>query len=650
MQRQLAILRDEYGGVFVDLGLIDPSGIQQEYTGPLNLTKANYAGTPWFSAAKSQAYYLSDVFTGLRGSPHFIVAAKVSIQDQPWILRATVDFKAFNALVSNIRIGQSGFAFILNRAGDFQTKPEVEQAPDYSLYKNILSASLNPAKVVIKEAQNGHGVQQLTAYTPLNSGRWILCFQQESGDAFATLADTRNLAIALYLASVLAAALVAFILARRITARINEALLEKDQMSDQVIEAGRLASIGELAAGIAHEINNPVAIMVEEAGWIGDLLDEDEPASDQNLVEIRRASDQIRNQGSRCKEITHKLLSFARKTDPTTEEIYMNDLIGEVVSLIDQKTRYANVKLITELDPALPSLSAPVTELQQVLLNLFNNSVDAIGGSGGIITVRSRLQDGNIEVEVEDNGMGIAPANLARIFDPFYTTKPVGQGTGLGLSICYGIIKKLGGDIRVRSAKQKGTTFTIVLPAQTAQSSQGHTHYGPAGPGQAARQPNRNQGGETVSYLSTSLVNPSVLLVDDEVPFVEALAKRIAKRDVTVSKAFGGQEALDRLADSEGSSIDVVVLDVKMPGMDGLETLRAVKQQHPNIEVIMLTGHATVENAIEGMKSGAYDYLLKPCDMEQLMGKITKAVRKKREHENKILEAKAQVIAMQKGY
>ena len=481
LQRQLSILRDEYGGVFVDLGLIDSKGIQQEYSGPLNLTKANYAGTKWFSQAKDQVYYLSDVFTGLRGSPHFIVAAKVQISGQPWILRATVDFKAFNALVSNIRIGSSGFAFILNRGGEFQTQPDLDLTPDYRPYKSILDAPLAAGKVVIKENENSRGLMQVFAYTPLNNGRWVLCFQQESEDAFAALASSRNLALVLYLASALAALIVAFILARRMTSRITDAMLEKEKMTDQVIEAGRLASIGELAAGIAHEINNPVAIMVEEAGWIQDLLAEKEPASPENLEEIQRATTQIRTQGSRCKEITHKLLSFARKTDPTTEDIHLNSLIEEVVSLVDQKTRYANVKMTTELDASLPFVHAPATELQQVLLNLINNSVDAIGPSGGTVAIRTRKNQGVIEVEVEDDGMGIAPANLPRIFDPFYTTKPVGQGTGLGLSICYGIVKKLGGDIKVRSAKQKGTAFTVVLPIHSGSEDQANNQDYTAG-------------------------------------------------------------------------------------------------------------------------------------------------------------------------
>jgi DNA-binding NtrC family response regulator len=153
-----------------------------------------------------------------------------------------------------------------------------------------------------------------------------------------------------------------------------------------------------------------------------------------------------------------------------------------------------------------------------------------------------------------------------------------------------------------------------------------------------------------MEYKSMTLIPPSVLLVDDEASFVETLSKRIAKRDLNVSTALSGAEALDKLKAGGGTSkFDVVILDVKMPGMDGMETLMAIKQRHPTVEVIMLTGHATVESAIDGMKAGAFDYLMKPCDIELLLAKIDRAVFKKREHEEKILQAKAQMIALQKG-
>jgi DNA-binding NtrC family response regulator len=138
-----------------------------------------------------------------------------------------------------------------------------------------------------------------------------------------------------------------------------------------------------------------------------------------------------------------------------------------------------------------------------------------------------------------------------------------------------------------------------------------------------------------------------VLLVDDEVPFVEALSKRLDKRGITVIPAFSGMEALEKL--SGDSRVDAVVLDVKMPGMDGIDTLKAIKASHPLVEVIMLTGHATVESAIEGMKLGALDYLMKPCDMDVLLAKIQGAKDKKTAQEQKIAEARALNIALRRG-
>ena len=464
LTKKLAILREEHSGVFVDLGLIDPNGTQQAYSGPFNLAKADYADAIWFSEAQKNQHYISDVFTGLRGSPHFIIAVKVPWKDQGWILRATVDFNAFNALVSNIRIGKTGFAYIVNRAGELQTKPRFEFDDLSGSHRRYLDASLEFDNVLIAESPDAFDKENIFAVSPLNNGRWILIFQQETSDAFAIWNKTKFIAILLFLFWAAVVALFTYFMSRRMTLQIEQERMQKEKMSDQVVESGRLASIGELAAGIAHEINNPVAIMVEEAGWIQDLLAEDNPATAENLAEIERASAQIKIQGGRCKEITHKLLSFARKTDPTAKAVDLKELVEEITTLVDQKTRYANVEIETVFDQNLPPLWASATELQQVLLNLLNNSVDAMTSNGGIIKISTQASDGRITLTVADNGIGIAEANLARIFDPFYTTKPVGQGTGLGLSICYGIIKKLGGDIQVQSAKGRGTTFNIIFP------------------------------------------------------------------------------------------------------------------------------------------------------------------------------------------
>jgi len=145
------------------------------------------------------------------------------------------------------------------------------------------------------------------------------------------------------------------------------------------------------------------------------------------------------------------------------------------------------------------------------------------------------------------------------------------------------------------------------------------------------------------------MMEASVLIVDDEIPFVETLVKRLKKRELRVDFAYSGQEALDKLAAAGPARTDVVILDVKMPGMDGIETLARIKEEHPLVEVIMLTGHATVESAIEGMKRGAFDYLMKPCEVDVLMAKLKEAAEKKRAHEEKILEARASLISLRRG-
>ncbi len=241
-----------------------------------------------------------------------------------------------------------------------------------------------------------------------------------------------------------------------------KAELKKTQL--QLLQAEKMASLGMLAAGVAHEINNPVAIMIEEAGWIGDLLEEEEFQASENLKELNRAIKQIANQGKRCKEITRKLLSFSRKSDSGIQTVQLNELIQDVVNLSIQRAKSANVELKTNLLADLPPAQISLSEMQQVLFNLINNAVEAMEKKGGTVTLSSRIQQGQILVEVMDDGPGISKANLSRIFDPFFTTKSVGKGTGLGLFICYGIIKTMGAKIDVKSVVGVGTTFSISIP------------------------------------------------------------------------------------------------------------------------------------------------------------------------------------------
>ena len=462
----LAHLRDGYGEVFTDLGLVDSNGRQLAYEGPFRLGNADYSGAAWFRKAMENPYYISDVFAGLRGHPHFILAVKVLSQGQAYILRATINFTAFNSLVENVRIGKTGVAYIVNASGEPQTQSG-EGIADFTAPGPGEADLLKGRGTVMVHRADAQGKTYLVALSRFKNIDWCMVFRQDLNDALKDLHETELLTLVVFSLGCIAILSVSFALPRGIVRHIAKADLKSESMNRQVVESGKLAAIGELAAGIAHEINNPVAIMVEEAGWVGDLLDEESPVSEGTTKEFRRALDQIATQGRRCKDITHKLLSFARKSDAAVADILVNDTIREIVSLTAQMARYNNVAIQTELAPDLPWIRVSPAELQQVVLNLINNAIDAMGHGGGTIQIRTGLspdEPGSLLIQVRDNGPGIPSQNLDRIFDPFFTTKPVGRGTGLGLSICYGIIRKMGGQIEVESAVGEGTCFYIFLP------------------------------------------------------------------------------------------------------------------------------------------------------------------------------------------
>jgi two-component system NtrC family sensor kinase len=488
LEHKLLNLQRGYGGVFVDLGLVNEQGLQVAYAGNLKLEKADYSGSDWFMKAIEREFHISDVFLGIRRQPHFIVTVKRRWGEGEWILRATIDFEVFNELVESIRIGETGSAYIINREGEYQTRPRVSPALSKEVLVSLLKTTVLEQRAApasrdrlreisalwLQEDVGGDdatigevefaGKTLLYVIVPLKSDEWYLVYQQDIADAFSRVYRARSLAILICVLGGLSILVAAVVLSRKIVGRIVQADREKEMLNEKVIEAGKLASVGELAAGIAHEINNPIAIMVEEAGWIGDLLGEEDFRESENLTEFNRALSQIRTQGERCKEITHKLLSFARRTDPRVRAVQFNELIEEVLGVSEQRSRFSNVKVTTNLAPDLPLVAASPSEMQQVLLNLINNAIDAIGTGGGTIEITSRVDGDFVVVDVADNGHGIPSAMLARIFDPFFTTKPVGKGSGLGLSICYGIVKKMGGEITVNSAVGLGTTFHVHVP------------------------------------------------------------------------------------------------------------------------------------------------------------------------------------------
>jgi len=471
LQERLAVLQKDFGKDFVDLGVINAHGEQIAYAGPFKLGKADYSGSEWFRKSIQSEYFISDVFLGLRGVPHFIIAVRNNRGGISWILRATIDFVAFTSLVENIRLGQTGFAFILNNKGKLQTTPMARPSMDMIDSKNIYEEfvtkqQISRGKICIATRSDSSRHKNIYVAASIKNGDWLLVYQQRIADAFADLRKTFIITTALMFMGLLGIIIMAFTLSKTIVERVAKADLEKQMMSKKVVESGRLASVGELASGVAHEINNPIAIMVEESGWIGDLMEEEEFEKSENRAEIERAVEKIQYHGNRCKEITSKLLSFARKTDTTVHDVNIKELLEELVALSSQRAKYGMVEIETDFQQNLPSLRASTSEFQQVFFNLINNAIDAMHHDGGTLTISSRQRENYLVISVSDTGEGIPEANLDRIFDPFFTTKPVGKGTGLGLSICYGIIEKMGGKLEVESTVGKGTTFLISLPFQ----------------------------------------------------------------------------------------------------------------------------------------------------------------------------------------
>lgn len=494
LEKQLVILQREYGKVFTDLAVLNDQGEQVAYAGPFGLQGAHYKDANWFKIAIKQPHYISDVFLGMRGFPHFTVTTRHFQDGKPWILRTSVHFQAFTDLVQNIRIGETGVAFILNQNGEFQTHTDLKIAdpkdlyqkmlPEKMVYQNMISTNNLPEAAAdkIKSTENRHDFIQnrdkkqlsiehrrigntIYVATMLQNKDWILVFQQDAYDAFADLNRIRLTALVAFIAGGIAIITMAIILSGRMVARIVKSEGEKEMMNQQVIEHGRLAALGEMAAGIAHEINNPVAIMVEEAGWIKDLLAEEEFQKSENLEEFIRSLDQIRKQGLRCRDITHKLLSFARPAESGNHIININEMITETVNLFAHEAKFNNITFEQHFRHNNLQFMASQTEIQQILFNLINNAMDSMKKIGGKVLIATAKEDEMVKITVEDNGSGISQEHVARIFDPFFTTKPVGKGTGLGLYICYGIINKLGGNITVRSALNQGTVFTILIPA-----------------------------------------------------------------------------------------------------------------------------------------------------------------------------------------
>lgn len=443
-------------GDIVDLQVIDSSGFQHGYVGPYrSLVKdKSYGDAPWFKETLISGVHVSDVFTGYRNVPHFVVAVTDSLRT--FVLRATINSSIFNSLLHSAQLGPHSDAFVINRGGQLQTpsllgETELSETDREHISFDGKSQAVVTDSIIYKTRWIGNG-------------QWVLVLKANIADSLGYYLTLRNrifiVVLTIIIISLSAAVAISVALARH----LERADKEHAAHSLQFAHVEKMATIGRLAAGIAHEINNPLQMITNQAGWISELLPEEDPAAVKNMAEYQNSVDKIRYHVKRAGTITHRLLGFSKKITAQKDQVQINDLLNETLSFVEREAENNSITIVRNLAEGLPATMTDGPQLQQVFLNLINNALDAVGAKGVIEIATRKNADGKLVVECGDNGPGIAPQHLKQIFEPFFTTKEPDKGTGLGLYISYDIVKKLGGSISVENRKDGGALFRITLP------------------------------------------------------------------------------------------------------------------------------------------------------------------------------------------
>lgn len=447
---------------FIDIGVISSSGKHVSYVGPYNISYLDYSQEPWFSEVMFRGVYISDVFLGFRNYPHFIIAVLRREDDKSWILRATVDLDVFKSLVQTVQTGRRGDAFLLNKENILQT-PSRFAMPILSKCEDIETPP--SFQGVLVEKQNVRGEPRLVGMSWLTMVNWMLVVTEDHREVMNPMIQAEQNAFLVFLSGAFLVCIGSVFVSRKMVQKIMEADKEAALLDASLLQSNKMAALGKLAAGVAHEVNNPLTLIRESAGWISDLLSEENPETMHNYKEISKLVDNIDRHVERARDVTHRMLGFGRRMDPMQENVNLNNVLAETVKFMESEALHRNIEIVLELDPMLPLITTDPNQLQQVFLNIIDNSIDAMENSG-TLTLKTGLVPDRKEIFISlgDNGCGIPKEQLAHIFDPFYTTKQVGGGTGLGLAIVFGIVEKLNGRIAVESTVGQGTTFTITFP------------------------------------------------------------------------------------------------------------------------------------------------------------------------------------------
>ncbi|WP_300157288.1 PAS domain-containing sensor histidine kinase [Solidesulfovibrio sp.] len=453
----LADLKAAFGG-FMDLGLIDASGRQIAYVGPYDLLGIDYSTQEWFTRTMASGSYISDVFLGFRNVPHMIIAVRAETPGgAAFVLRASVDTQRINDILAGIDLSGGGDAFLINRDGVLQT---VSRSHGSVFERLNIPVPDNPDRTEVHEIPDDGGL--IIGYASIERTPLVLMVVKRQTELMRPWYAMRFNLVGFLGASILVILVVILGVATYMVEKIFHADQTRAKTMEQMEHTNRMASIGRLAAGVAHEINNPLAIINEKAGLMQDLIRfSKEPPPPERVSGL---VDSILASVERAGAITKRLLSFARHLEVHIEAVNLRKVAEEVLSFLTKEAEYRRISVDVAADPAVPDIESDRGKIQQILLNLVNNAFQAMDDGGSLRLRVFRPDPESVAVAVADNGCGIPAADVKRIFEPFFSTKKKKGGTGLGLSITYGLVQELGGTLAVDSELGHGSTFTVTFP------------------------------------------------------------------------------------------------------------------------------------------------------------------------------------------
>jgi len=460
MENYLYYLK-QYNDGFVDVGFLDAKGIQIGYAGPYpTLLGKDYSNETWYKNLfnENKSYLISDIYLGFTKVPHFTIATRQVFDGRTYVMRATLDPDKLFLFLRAISQGKEVESTLVNRQGQYQVMDSGRsRLPGSSEYIPPGTAASGVEEIKRDDQP------VLVAYTWLKETHWALLAMQPVTVAQAGMYRARLVLSISFMAIGLVISTIVFFTIKKLVARARRMAEKGQQLQEMLAHASKLASIGELAAGVAHEINNPLAIIMATSGVIRDMLNP-EFDLDHSPEAICKELSVVDAAATRAKGITRKLQDMGKNRVPCSIQCDINVLVDEVVNRLKKvEFKSKRIEVVTQYSPDLPHILAEPDPLRQVFGNILINAGDAITDKG-TITISTEAKEGTVYVTIADTGKGIPPENLPRIFNPFFTTKGGGKGTGLGLSIAASIVKYLGGTIKVNSLQGTGSSFTVLLP------------------------------------------------------------------------------------------------------------------------------------------------------------------------------------------